>query len=143
MGRCPEDGQTVVFEASADQALDLFCDLQTAPSICRLAALHQTVYAIYTPLIGCELEQIAADASRIFDYAIYGLVCDFPVLQVWKGGSIFIKEIPGGHFNRSFRKQFGSTIFSQSNTSANERLWDEIHDFIWTGFADIEFLLQR
>ncbi|TWU44691.1 hypothetical protein Poly51_59600 [Rubripirellula tenax] len=143
MGRCPEDGQTVAFETSTDRAFDLFCELTTNTWVCRLAVIHHNVHAIYTPEISPDFKQIAADVSRIFDYAVYELVCDEPIFQVWKNGNIWIPEIPEGPITRKHIEQLKGMVFVESSSTANGRLWDLIHEFAWANFGSEEFLFEK
>lgn len=139
MGRCPEDGQAVLFEATGDQACDLFCDLRTDTWVCRLAVVCADVHAIYTPELSPDLTPLAADVSRQFGEAYYELVCDEPTAMVWRSGELWLTRIPGGRRGRQLRRQ----IFVNSNAQAEGQLWQHVHDFIWGDFGEAEFLLEE
>lgn len=132
-----------MFEAATDRAVDLFCDLETNTSVCRLAVVGGNVHAIYTPELSPDFRRIAADISRIFDYAYYALVCDESVVEVWKSGNLWVPGVPGRRGGQKLLRQIEANVFTQSNAISNGKLWKKMLDFVWGDFGDLEFLLEK
>ena len=143
MGKCPEDGQNLIFETRSDIALDLFSNFETDAWTCRLARICADVYAIYTPELSPDFTGLAADVSLQCGYAYYEIVFDEPAIAVWRNGQTWISEIPPGREGKAIVSQLEATVFVDSNTQVEGRLWQLVNDFIWGHFSEAEFLLEK
>ncbi len=143
MGRCPEDGQTVLFEATSDRAGDFFIETETSAWLARLAHVYANVYAIYTPELSCDFTRIAREASCLFGESYYTIVSDEPAIEVWKDGQLWIAKIPPGRKGRQTIRQIETSIFKRSKTQAGDQLWKRLRDFVWGDFSGHDFLLEK
>ena len=111
MGRCPEDGQTVFFEASEDDVVDFFLEVETPVFCCRIAHVCGTVYAIYTPEVSDAFQNIAREASRLFDESYYEIVCDESKFMTWRNEQVWLADLPSGREGKRMIAEMESHLF--------------------------------
>ena len=139
MGRNPEDGQNVLFEASENEAVDFFAQIETsqieaAGYSCRLILVRGSVYAIYTNFAwGEEIRNVACDASIRFNESYFEYEHrDESSFAFWKQGQVIFADddLPMGNKGERLKNEIQNQAFQRSRTEVGSDLWKFLSDFV-------------
>jgi len=143
LGRCPEDGQTVFFEATEELALEFF--VQQSPDVWtfRLARVCADLFAVYTADRSDALVQVAREASLVFGVAYYELVCDENLIGAWRNGELWMEHPPSGRLSKANQRKLKETLFTKSQAEIGETFWNIVSEFSWGHAMEHDYLLDR